>query len=85
MVGAEEYDYAERDLRYTMAMFALLVNDKEFADHNKEILQSWLSNWVPQVHRRVAHTAAAVVAVRRQAVALRGRPRPREEAASPAS
>src|SRR6266516_4511854 len=33
-----------------------------------------------QVHRGVAHAAAAVVAVRRQAVALRGRARPRQEA-----
>ena len=39
VVGAEEYDFAERDLRYTMAMFELLTNDREFADHNKAIMQ----------------------------------------------
>ena len=50
-IGAEEYDYAERDLRYTMAMFELLTNDREFADHNKEIMQGWLSTWVPRCHR----------------------------------
>src|SRR5882672_7892299 len=45
VIGAEEYDFAERDLRYTKAMFALLTNDREFADHNKEIMQGWLATW----------------------------------------
>ena len=45
VVGAGEYDYAQRDLRYTRAMFELLTTDREFADHNKEILQRWLSTW----------------------------------------
>lgn len=48
IVGAAEYDYAQRDLRYTRAMFELLTNDKEFADHNKSTLQGWLSHWVPR-------------------------------------
>ncbi len=48
IVGAEEYDFAERDLRYTIAMFELLTNDREFADHNKALLQQWLSAWVPR-------------------------------------
>jgi len=26
-------------------MFQLLTADREFADHNKEILQRWLSTW----------------------------------------
>jgi propane 2-monooxygenase small subunit len=46
VVGAEEYDYAERDLRYTTAMFDLLIKDREFADHNKAILNQWLATWV---------------------------------------
>lgn len=45
VVGAAEYDFAERDLRYTTAMFELLTNDKEFADHNKAILSDWLGTW----------------------------------------
>ena len=45
VIGAEEYDYAERDLRYTKPMFHLLTNDREFADHNKGILQGWLATW----------------------------------------
>ncbi len=48
VIGAAEYDFAERDLRYTKAMFELLTNDREFADHNKEIIQGWLSSWVPR-------------------------------------
>jgi propane 2-monooxygenase small subunit len=48
IIGAEEYDYAERDLRYTKAMFQLLTADREFADQNKRIMQGWLSTWVPQ-------------------------------------
>jgi propane monooxygenase small subunit len=45
VIGAAEYDFAERDLRYTTAMFELLTADREFADHNKAILQGWLSTW----------------------------------------
>ena len=48
VVGAGEYDYAQRDLRYTRPMFELLTNDKEFADYNKEILNGWLATWVPR-------------------------------------
>jgi len=48
IVGAEEYDFAERDLRYTRAMFELLTSDREFADQNKSHLQQWLSVWVPR-------------------------------------
>jgi propane monooxygenase small subunit len=48
LIGAEEFDFAERDLRYTKAMFHLLVNDKEFADHNKATMQGWLESWVPR-------------------------------------
>ncbi len=45
IIGAEEYDFAERDLRYTIPMFHLLTNDREFADHNKGLLDEWLSTW----------------------------------------
>ncbi|GAA1970850.1 toluene hydroxylase [Amycolatopsis minnesotensis] len=48
VVGAEEYDFAERDLRYTKAMFDLLVNDREYAEHNQAILHGWLETWVPR-------------------------------------
>ncbi len=48
VVGAAEHDFAERDLRYTRAMFELLTSDREFADHNKQIIQQWLSTWVPR-------------------------------------
>jgi len=48
ILGAGEYDFAQRDLRYTIAMFELLTNDREFADHNKAIMDGWLSVWVPR-------------------------------------
>jgi propane monooxygenase small subunit len=48
IVGAGEYDYAQRDLRMTIAMFEPRVSDKEFAEHNKQIMHGWLSKWVPQ-------------------------------------
>jgi propane monooxygenase small subunit len=48
IVGAAEYDFAERDLRYTRAMFELLTTDREFADHNKTLLNGWLTDWVPR-------------------------------------
>jgi propane 2-monooxygenase small subunit len=51
IVGAAEYDFAERDLRYTRPMFELLTTDRQFADHNKSTMQGWLSNWVPQAIR----------------------------------
>jgi len=48
VVGAGEYDYSERDLRYTKAMFQLLTSDREFADHNVGLLNTWMSTWVPR-------------------------------------
>ena len=48
IVGAAEYDFAERDLRYTTAMFELLTHDREFANHNQEIMGQWLAAWVPR-------------------------------------
>jgi propane monooxygenase small subunit len=48
VVGAAEYDFAERDLRYTRVMFELLTSDREFADHNVAVLQGWLESWVPR-------------------------------------
>jgi propane 2-monooxygenase small subunit len=48
VVGAGEYDYAQRDLRWTRACFGPLVQDREFADHNRQVMQGWLSTWVPR-------------------------------------
>ncbi|KDN22286.1 ferritin family protein [Amycolatopsis rifamycinica] len=48
LIGAEEFDFSERDLRYTKPLYHLLINDKEFADHNKALLQKWLEDWVPR-------------------------------------
>ena len=48
IVGAGEYDYAQRDLRWTQACMGLLTQDREFAEHNKALMQGWMRNWVPQ-------------------------------------
>ncbi|HSU08606.1 MAG TPA: toluene hydroxylase, partial [Pseudonocardia sp.] len=48
VMGAGENDYAQRDLRWTIACFAPLVSDKEFADHNRQLMSAWLAKWVPQ-------------------------------------
>ena len=48
VMGAGEFDYAQRDLRWTQACFGPLVQDKEFAEHNRALMQGWLSNWVSQ-------------------------------------
>ena len=48
VVGAGEFDYARRDLRMSIALFEPRVSDREFADHNKEIMNGWLATWVPQ-------------------------------------
>ncbi|GAA5106934.1 toluene hydroxylase [Haloechinothrix salitolerans] len=48
LIGAEEFDYAERDLRYTKPLFQLLIDDREFAQHNRRHLEQWLSTWVPR-------------------------------------
>ena len=48
VVGAGEVDYAQRDLRWSQRCFGPLVQDREFADHNKELMHGWLSHWVPQ-------------------------------------
>jgi len=48
IIGSGEYDYAQRDLSWTMACFGPLTTDRENADHNKQLMQGWLANWVPQ-------------------------------------
>ena len=79
VVGAEEYDFAERDLRYTRAMFHLLTNDREFADYNRELLMQLDVDLGAAGHLGRADPAAAVVAARSQAGPVRGRPGRRQE------
>ena len=79
VIGAEEYDFAERDLRYTIPMFHLLTNDREFADHNKGLLNGLAVDLDRPRDRRRPDAAAAVVAARIQAAALRGRAGRRQE------
>ncbi|WP_028921613.1 toluene hydroxylase [Pseudonocardia acaciae] len=48
VIGAGEYDYAQRDLRWTNACFGPLVTDREFAQHNTVLMSGWLGKWVGQ-------------------------------------
>jgi propane monooxygenase small subunit len=48
VIGAGEYDYAQRDLAWSKVCFAPLVHDREFADHNRRLMQGWLESWVPR-------------------------------------
>jgi len=48
VMGAGENDYSQRDLRWTIACFAPLTADKEFADHNRQLMAGWMTKWVPQ-------------------------------------
>jgi len=48
VMGAGENDYSQRDLRWTVACFSPLTEDREFAGHNTQLMQGWLRNWVPQ-------------------------------------
>ena len=79
VVGAGEYDYSQRDLRWTIACFAPLTQDREFADHNKELMQGWLTHWVPQCLEAARTLQPHLVAGRREAPALRGQPGPGQE------
>jgi propane monooxygenase small subunit len=47
IVGTGEHDY-DRDLKYTRALFRMLVQDEEFGPANKELFGTWLSLWVPR-------------------------------------
>ncbi|HWG22612.1 aromatic/alkene monooxygenase hydroxylase subunit beta [Actinospica sp.] len=53
LVGAGENDY-DRDLRYTRVLFRLLTADDTHGEHNRDVLQGWLENWVP-LSVRAAH------------------------------
>ena len=48
VMGAGEYDFSQRDLRWTVACFAPLTQDREFAEHNTRLMQDWLAAWVPR-------------------------------------
>lgn len=51
IMGAGEYDYAQRDLRYTLPMFRLLSDDREYGEANKATMEDWLADWVAQCLR----------------------------------
>ena len=79
VVGAEEYDFAERDLRYTRPMFHLLTTDREFADHNRALLMQWMSTWVPRAISAARTLQPLWSQPEAQAGPVRGRPGRRQE------
>lgn len=46
VMGAGENDY-DRDLRYTRALFTLLLGDATHGAGNKQVVQEWLERWAP--------------------------------------
>ena len=46
IMGTIEREY-ERDLNATRDMFLLLTEDEAHGEENKEVMQEWLSHWVP--------------------------------------
>ncbi|WP_219467334.1 aromatic/alkene monooxygenase hydroxylase subunit beta [Nonomuraea rhizosphaerae] len=46
IMGAGEYDYS-RDLRYTRALFAMLLKDEKHGRANAEVAGEWLARWTP--------------------------------------
>src|SRR5690348_3426515 len=47
IMGAGEAD-AARDRNAARALFRLLADDEQHADHNREVMQSWLNTYTPQ-------------------------------------
>ena len=46
IVGTGEHDY-NRDLSYTRQLFSMLTKDETNGAANKEVLNEWMSTWVP--------------------------------------
>ena len=47
IVGTGENDY-DRDLKYTRALFRMLVRDEVHGEANKELFGQWLTKWMPK-------------------------------------
>ena len=47
ITGAAEWDY-ERHLHASQELFGMLINDHQFADHNRRVMTEWLQTWVPR-------------------------------------
>jgi propane 2-monooxygenase small subunit len=47
VIGVSEREFNDRDLRYTMDMMKDMLEDPEYGDHNKKLMEEWLGEWVP--------------------------------------
>ena len=79
VVGAGEYDYAQRDLRWTKACFGPLTAGPGVRRPQQAAHAGLAGQVGAAVPRGGAHDAAAVEPARRQAAALRGLARPGQE------
>jgi propane monooxygenase small subunit len=47
VIGVSEREFNERDLRYTKEMFTVMGNDEVHGEENRQLMQEWLSRWLP--------------------------------------
>ena len=74
VMGAGEYDYAQRDLRWTVACFAPAHRrTRSSPTTTRQLMQGWLSKWVPQALEAARTMQPLWSPARRQAAAFRGR------------
>ena len=79
VIGAGEYDYSQRDLRWTQACFGPLTHRQGVRRPQQAADAGMAVGLGARVPGGGAHAAAAVEPARRQAAALRGLPRPGQE------
>ena len=47
VIGVGEREFNDRDLSYTRDMMKDMLEDEAHGEENRELMQQWLSNWVP--------------------------------------
>ena len=47
LIGVSEREFNERDLAYTRDMMQDMLEDEEYGDENRQLMQEWLEEWVP--------------------------------------
>ncbi len=47
VIGVGEREFNDRDLSYTKAMMVDMLEDEVHGEANRELMQEWLSHWVP--------------------------------------
>lgn len=47
LIGVSEREFNDRDLAYTRDMMQDMLEDEEYGDENRQLMQEWLDEWVP--------------------------------------